>query len=364
MKRLLCVVGSMNVGGAETFLMKVMRQIDRSKYQMDFVVTSNDRGFYEDEIAALGGKIYRTDLHTKHPVRSYRQLQKIVKENQYKCVFKLSNSPLGVTDLWAAKSGGAERIGVRSCIAKVNESKKSKLINALFRPSFNRITSCKIAPSKLAAEYTFGAKQVNKGQVHILHNGVDTDIFHYDADGRRKIREEFGLADKTVIGHIGRFSKQKNHSFLLRVFAEICKKDSTAVLLLVGGGELVGAVRQQAEVLKLTDRIIYAGIRSDIPQILSTMDVFVLPSLYEGMPNAIIEAQATGLPCVIADTVTREANITGLVEYLPLEDENKWAYKALEAAKTDRYDTKDDLIKNGYEIKTVAQKFAELLIGE
>ena len=172
------------------------------------------------------------------------------------------------------------------------------------------------------------------------------------------------MRDHFVVGHIGRFHEQKNHRYLLEIFREICTQKENAVLLLVGTGKLEDQVRQQAKELQLEAQIIFAGQRFDIPQLLSAMDVFVFPSFYEGMPNTVIEAQATGLPCVIADTITPEADITGLVSYLPLSDSPEiWAEKALSVQTGERRDTAVDFLEHGYDIHRVAEELVELICG-
>ena len=278
MKRLLCIVSSMNTGGAETFLMKIYWRIDSTHYQMDFAV--NAPGVYDREITRHGGKVFMLPLRTTHPLASFRAMEQLVKHEEYHYVLKLCSTPIGVIDLLAAKCGGAERIGVRSCNANSAASKLRKRGESILRPILNQIADYKLAPSDLAAKFTFGERAFQNGEVILLRNGVDLSVYHYDASNRSSVRQEFGLADRTVIGHIGRFVEQKNHRFLLEVFCEIKKQRPDSVLLLIGEGPLENAVRGQADQLGLADSVIFTGIRSDIPQLLSAMDVFVFPSLY------------------------------------------------------------------------------------
>ena len=315
MKRLLCIIDSLNVGGAETFLMKVMRNLTPEEYQFDFIV-SKDGGVYEKEVLSRGGKIYTVPPRRTNLFRALKEIRTIVKQNQYRYVLRVGDEPIVCVDLLAAKFGGAGHLAFRSCNALTGLSKKARMINSLMRPILNAVTDAKIAPSLLAAEFTFGKKQAKKA--YILHNGVDLRLFYYDSCGRDAVRNEFSLQGKFVVGHIGRFNKQKNHRYLLEVFSEICRMRSDAVLLLVGTGEEQDKILGWIKDFALEDRVVLAGQRFDIPEILSAMDVFVFPSLHEGMPNTVIEAQATGLPCVIADTITPDADITGLVKYLYL----------------------------------------------
>ncbi len=360
LKRLLCIVSSMDTGGAETFIMKIFRGLDKTKYQMDFIVCAD--GFYDNEITDCGGEIYHVPLRTKKPFKVYNLIKKIVKKNQYKSVLKLGNSPMCVIDLLAAKKGGAKVLAMRSCNALTNLSFKQKVMDFIFRPILNKIANVKIAPSDLSAKYTFGEKKYRKGEVQILNNGVDLSKFCYTEEDRVKIRKEFDINENFVVGHIGRFSKQKNHKFLLSIFSKIKEKKDDAKLLLIGTGELEDQIRGFAEKLEVLDDIVFTGVRTDVSSLLSAMDVFIFPSLYEGMPNTVIEAQATGLPCVISDTITRQANITGLVNYLSLDDSfENWASKALEISTSPRKNTKEDFLEAKYDIESVRKLFIKLL---
>ena len=362
MKRLLCILDSLDTGGAETFLMKVYRHLDKSKYQIDFVVCKD--GFFDNEVLKSGGKIYKIPLRRKYPIKSFLELKRITKENSYKSVLKLGTRAIIAVDLLSVKLGGAINICVRSCNAISNEGLMDKTCNFLLRPIMNGIASVKIAPSDLAAGYTFGKSAVKKGEVKFLHNAVDLDIFNYDEVGRQNIRLELNVADKLVVGHVGRFNQQKNHMFLLDIFAEIKKKNDNAVLVLVGKGELEGEIKAKIDALGLADSVIFTGVRSDVPALLSAMDVFVFPSFYEGMPNTVIESQATGLPCVIADTITREADITGLVSYISLnETAERWAEVALDKVSDVRMDTRQQFIANKYDIDSTVEYFTELVFG-
>lgn len=364
-KRILCVVSSLNAGGAETFLMKVFRTIDRSKYVFDFIV--NSKGIYDEEVIALGGKIYTVSLRTKSPLKAYSEIKQIVSQNKYEYFFKLTDTPIGgFLDVLAAKMGGAKHISVRSCNAIVNAPFYKELICTCLRPVFNALIDCKIAPSDLAAKYTFGQRQVKKGNVHYINNGVDLRIFKYDEASRDSIREEFSLPeDAFLVGHIGRFNKQKNHEYLIQVFEKIHQKNPNAYLLLVGIGELQDDIKEIVNNSAFKDNVIFAGLRKDVPKLLSAMDILLLPSFYEGMPNVVIEAQATGLSCYISDTITKEANITGLVHYLSINiDPEIWASEIQKGDFTQRKNTQKDFVKANYDIETVSNNLIKLLFKE
>ncbi len=365
MTRLLCIIGNMNAGGAETYLMKLYRTLDRSRYQMDFCINVTEKCFYEDEILNLGGKIHRIPAKSENLKAFRRQLRQLVAREGYTHVLRITSSAMGFMDLKIARQGGARVCIARSSNSSDGGSWKSLAAHRLGRLLYGRYVDVKIAPSDLAARYTFGEKAYRSQQVAIVHNGVDVDFFRYDPQARMQIRQELGIpAQAKLLGHIGRFMAQKNHLFLVDVFAACHRQDPDARLLLVGAGELENQVREKIRQLGLEDRVIFTGVRSDVPALLSAMDVFVFPSLYEGMPNTVIEAQANGLPCLIADTITAEADITGLVSYLPLtEGPEVWARKI---ASTDgvRQDQKAAFERNRYDIGSVAADFVSLVFQE
>lgn len=365
MKRLLCVISGMNAGGAEGFLMKVYRGLDKSNYQMDFCINVREKCFYEDEILAMGGKIYRIPSKSENLKEFKQQLAETVRRGGYDYVMRVTSSAMGFMDLKIAKKAGARVCCARSSNSSDGDGLKAKIAHRLGRLLYRRYVDVKIAPSDLAAKYTFGDAVYARGGVNILHNGVDLTVFRYDPEARKTIRAELAVAEDTkLIGHVGRFDPQKNHMFLLDVFREIHTLDANTKLVLVGKGPLEENIRARAEELGIADSLILTGVRSDVPKLLSAMDVFVFPSFYEGMPNTVIEAQATGLPCVIADTITREAGVTDLVNYLPLTSPNVWAEQALQAIRAQRADTTAAFVQHRYDIDSVVREFTRLVFGE
>lgn len=363
MKRLLCIISSMNTGGAETFLMKLYRNIDRTKYQFDFCINVPEKCFYEDEILSLGGKVFRIPSKSQNTKAFKSQLSQLIKTEKYEYVLRVTSNAMGFWDLKIAKKAGAKVCCARSSNSSDGDGWKTKIAHRIGRLLYSRYVDVAFAPSDLAAEYTFGRKAYQNGFVHLLNNAVDLDVFQYSITEREEIRKEFHIpSDKLVFGHIGRFSEQKNHKFLLEVFSEIKNKHQDSVLLLVGDGPLKNSFWERVKELGLEDSVILAGVRPDVSKMLSAMDCFVFPSFYEGMPNTVIEAQATGLPCVISDTITSKADITGLVEYVSLEQSSKqWACLALEKAKMERLNTKQAFLKHKYDIKSSAEALVDVI---
>lgn len=361
-QRLLCIVSNMDTGGAETFLMKMYRQLDRNRYQMDFVVSGDGRGYYEDEIEQLGGIVYRITRKTKNFVAFRRELAAAVRDDGCPCVLRIGSDALSAIDLWVAKRAGARRLALRSSNASDGKGSLGMFLQKAFRRLLTSVADVKIAPSDLAAEYTFGPKAVRNGEVHYLRNALDLDAYAFSTEKRSAIRAELGIdAGALVVGHVGRFAHQKNHGFLIEAFAELLKARPDAKLVLVGKGELESEVREKSDALGVLSSIVFTGVRSDVPALLSGFDVLALPSFYEGMPNVVIEAQAAGLACVVSDTVTRQANVTGLVEFLPLDDVEAWVEALVSATAANRPDTKGAMAAAGYDVARAVVEFEELM---
>ena len=366
-KRLLCIVGSMNVGGAETFLMKIYRVLDKTRFQMDFAVATNTEGVYDKEIVSLGGRIYHITPKSSGIIKNYNSIKHIVKEKKYKYVLRTSQHSLSALELLAAKSGGAKIRVFRSSNSNTTTGSNKQLILhniCKFMPML--FANIRIAPSTKAAEFMFGKDCIKKGKALLVHNGIDIADYHFSIANRNAVRKELKIQnDQFVIGHIGRFNQQKNHFFLISIFLEVLKIKPDAVLVLVGDGELQGDVKAKIVECRIEDKVIFTGIRSDVSSLLSAFDVFVFPSLYEGMPNTVIEAQANGLPCVIADTITKEADITGLVTYLPLNiPAEEWAERAIAVSSSVHKDISKEFKDAGYDIESVAKTFTNLVFGK
>lgn len=363
MKRLLCILGGMDAGGAETFLMKVYRNIDRNKYQMDFCVAKQEKGFYEDEIVKLGGKIYRIIPKSKGIIKNFIDIKKIVKENEYKYVLRISQHSLSALELLAAKLGGAKIVAFRSSNTNTGGGKLGLLLHYIFRPIANKIVNVKIAPSTEAAKYMFGNSVVKKNKYNLIKNGLDIEKFKYSEENRISIRKELNIEDKFVIGHIGRFSLQKNHKFLLEIFKEYLNKNSNSVLLLIGKGEKEEEIKEYAKELKIGNNVIFYGISDKVNQMYSAMDFYVFPSFFEGMPNVIIEAQTSGLRCLISDTITNECNITNKITFKSLKDSAKNWSEEIDCNGENRTELVKILYDKSYDINSVVAEFERTIFN-
>jgi glycosyltransferase involved in cell wall biosynthesis len=361
-KRMLCILSSMDAGGAETFLMKVFRNIDKTRYMMDFCLSVQRKSFYENEIEMLGGKIFRVIPKSDNFIQSFLTIRRIVKHNKYNYVMLCNQYALAVVDLIAAKCGGAKILAYRANSTSISRGGSLRFIyHNLLRVPAKTISNVKISPSIVSAKFVFGDRALQDKKFYLIRNGIDLSLYYYNIEKRNMLRSKLGINSAFAIFQVGRFSPEKNHAFTLVVFARFVKIRPNSILLLAGSGLLLEDCKERANELGITDKVMFLGVRHDIPELFQAVDILILPSKYEGMPNAVIEAQATGLPCLVSDTVTPEANVTGLVSYLPLKEE-EWLKNLTNATIKDaRLDESCKMRAAGYDIKDVVEKFTEAI---
>ena len=334
--------------------MKIFRTINKEKYVFDFLINVRSSNFYYDEIKHLGGEIYYGYPKSKHPLKSFLSVRKIVKEGQYKIVFCIAVHPIGFLDLLASKMGGAKLRIIRSTNS-TSGGLLSRICAKVCRPFVQKFASWMVAPSTEAGLWLCGEKGIHSNSFIIIPNGVEPPAYEYKISDSEKIKKELNIAQNTtVIGHVGRFNAQKNHNYLIDVFYQYRKKNNNSVLLLVGTGELMESVRKRVEALNIQDYVKFLGRRNDVASIMASMDVLVMPSLYEGMPNVVIEAQTNGLKCLVSDTITKEVGITDLITYKSISDEPRiWADsigEMLSQKNKPREKYVHDIIAKGYAI--------------
>ena len=330
--RVLHVFGRLDRGGAESMVMNIYRRVDRGAFQFDFVVCTPDRGAFEDEIESLGGRVYRVPrLGPGSFFRFIRAWHALFREHpEYEIVHGHLRSSASVY-LGIARRHG--RVTVIHSHSTSSGEGFPALVKDLLQLPLRHTADYLVACSNEAGLWLYGKKAVKKSNYFVLKNAVDAKTFRFDEQKRRAARGALGLDGRLVVGHIGSFIPVKNHAFLIDIFSEVCRKDDGAVLLLVGSGELVEETERAARAPGLTGRVVFAGVRDDIPDLLCAMDVFVLPSKWEGLPLTAVEAQAAGLPCILSDVVTRETAISPLVSFLPLRDgAEAWADEILSRA--------------------------------
>jgi glycosyltransferase EpsF len=311
------ILHRMDSGGVEAVVMNYYRHIDRSRVQFDFYVAQGSSLPQREELERLGAGIYLIPSYSR--VFAYHSaLFRAFREKKYPVVHS-HISTMSLFPLFAAwRAGVPVRICHNHSTAHWGEGVKT-LLKYLLRP-FNRLFATHyFACGQRAGRWMFGNRRFEQGEVTVLPNAIDTARFAYDPEARNALRTELGLPQTAfVVGHVGRFMYQKNHAFLLDIFAALSKNRPDAFLLSVGEGETQPQIRQKAAELGLDGRVIFTGARRDVDKLYSAMDVFCLPSFYEGMPVVAWEAQANGLPCVFSDEITREAGIHQNVRFLPL----------------------------------------------
>lgn len=358
--RVLHVFRLLTRGGAESMVMNLYRSADREKIQFDFVVCEGKKAAYEDEVLSLGGRIYRLPRFGPGTVirfiRAWNDLFR--KHGEYRIIHGHLRSCASIY------LSIARRYGLITIIHSHSTSSGKGLlaiIKNLMQLPLRKTADYLIACSNAAGVWLYGKKAVKKDNYYIIKNALDAQSFRFDEDKRFAARHALGLGNRFVVGHVGSFIPVKNHAFIIEIFNEIRKRNSTAVLLLVGDGKLMQSTKALARKYALSDKIIFTGVREDIPELLCAMDVFLLPSKWEGLPLTAIEAQASGLPCVLSDTITRETKISPLVEFYPLgESAGAWADKILAfSGSTKRLDTYDVIRNSGYDCADTASKLQE-----
>lgn len=356
--RVLQIIGDVVGGGVEQVILNYYRHIDRNEVQFDFVLHNGALKSYVDNIESLGGKVYKITPYKSNPVKTVLEMYKIIKGN-YKIVHSNINA-LSVFPLFAAYLAG---VPVRILHNHSTDTKAEPLrtfVKHLLRPFARLFANEYWACSKLAGEWMYGKQAVADGKVTIINNAIDLKQFAFDEAKRNKLRKELGLQDCFVIGHVGRFMKQKNHDFLVDIFAEVAKKQDNAKLLLIGDGPLREQIENKVKTLGLNEKVIFTGVRSDVADLYNAMDVFVLPSFYEGLPVVGVEVQANGLPFLCSSNVTREILISDRIELLKLEDGLKtWAEKILAYVNKKRIIASKDISKSGFDIEVEAKKLGE-----
>lgn len=349
------VLNRMDSGGVEAVVMNYYRHIDRKQVQFDFYFAKDSVFPQREELEKMGAGIYPIPSYTK--VFSYhRVLHHAFKRGNYQIVHA-HLSTMSVFPLFAAWRAG---IPVRIChnhsTAHWGEGKKT-LLKYLLRPFAKVFATDYFACGEKAGRWMYGNRCFERGHVHVMPNAIDTKKFAYDEEAKRCLRAELGIPqDAFVLGHVGRFMYQKNHAFLLRVFQRLLSSRQDAWLLLIGEGERMKLIRSEVEKMGIEGKVRFTGTRSDVAKLYSAMDVFCLPSFYEGLPVVALEAQANGLPCLFSDRMTKEVVLTPGARQLSIENPEPWVKAVQEAqrqntcALPERYDSafEGEILKNFY----------------
>lgn len=358
--RVLHVVTHMNRGGLESMIMNYYRNIDRTKVQFDFLThrSERERKDFNEEIISFGGCIYHVS-HLNPFSRSYlKELDLFFKNHKEYKIIHVHQDCMSSVILKAAKKNN---IPVR--IAHCHNSSQDKglkyFIKLLYKKSIKKFATRMFACGQKSGEWMFGTTDFE-----ILPNAIDAKAYSYNPKTRNEVRKEFNLGEDYVIGHVARFSDVKNHVFLINVFEYIAKTNMNVKLLLVGAGEKREYIEQLVREKGLTESVIFAGLRKDIYRVMQAIDVFLLPSLFEGLPVTMIEAQAAGLPCIISEGVPLDCKITENVEQISLDISiDKWVGTVMKYKNFKRIDMYEEIVRKNFDIKNNAQYLQEFYLS-
>lgn len=362
-ERVLNLITSLDRGGAETMIMNYYRHIDRDQIQFDFLVNRKAIGSYEEEIRDLGGRIYRMGPMYPGQFGAYkRDFRSFLREHPE---YHIIHSHLEERSYFPLRIAAEEGVPVR--ISHAHNAYRGFNAKTIFRDYFRfrlpPYPTHKFACSDEAAIWLYGKEAVQRNEVTIVHNAIDGARYTFSNTTREAVRNQLGLGDALVLGNIGRLVEQKNQMFLIDVFAAVKKKQPQAKLLILGEGPLLQKLQEHAAMKAISDDVIFTGSVPNVPDYLQAMDAFLLPSLFEGLPVSLIEAQAAGLPSFASDTITHSADISGHVSFMPLsEGAEVWATRILQDRGTTRTVPEDMLARHHYDIVHEAKQLQDFYL--
>ena len=354
------IIGKWLGGGVESVVMNYYRNIDRNKIQFDFICDEDSTDIPYDEIKKLGGRVIIVPPYQKLG-KYLKELRKVFKQNNYKIVHSHINT-LSVFPLYAAKK---ENIPVRIAHSHSTTNKKEgkkNLIKQILRPFSKKFATHYFCCSEKAGRWLFGDKEYDKGNVYLLNNAIDLEKFSFNEKTREKVRKELKIDnDIKVIGHVGRFVSTKNQEFIIDIFDLLHKNNLNTRLLLVGQGPDMDKIKEKVKKLSLDSSVMFLGQRNDINELYQAMDIFILPSLYEGLGIALIEAQESGLPCIASTDVSMDAEVTKELSFISLKSSiTFWVNQIqIKLKNSIRKSYTDEIEKQGYNIKLEAKKLEE-----
>lgn len=358
--RIAHIIGKWLGGGVEAVVMNYYRNLDHTKIQFDFICDADSTNIPYEEIESLGGKVILIPPYQR-VFKYQKELKRVLKEGKYKIVHSHINT-LSLFPLIAAKRAGVP-VRIAHSHSTTNKAEWLKnLAKQILKPFSKLFATDYMCCTEHAGRWLFGNKTFNKGKVYILNNAIDLEKFAYDEEVRKEKRKELGIKDDTlVIGHIGRYVAQKNHTFLIDIFNELHKKNPNSILLLAGQGPLMDKIKEKARILGIQDNVKFLGQRTDANELYQAFDVFLLPSLYEGLGMVAIEAQVAGCKCFASTEVPAIAKVTDNLEFINLNKSAKeWSdeiFSNLNNEKRKSY--AKEATKCGYDIKSEVEKLEE-----
>lgn len=370
MKRVLQIGMTANIGGMETYLMNQYRHLNHDKIRYDFVNITEDRPMvFKEEIQRNGDAVYAVCRRSKNPIKHYWDWYNLLKKNRGKYDAIVLNAcnlhyvfPLAI----GAIMGISKRIiHSHNSGEEISLSFKRKIMIQFNKWLVKLFATDYWACSEVAGKWMFGNHPFT-----VIHNAIDVTKFEYNPVVRQQKRNELGIQDKFVIGHVGRFSYQKNHEFIIDVFSELTKQRPNAILLLIGdavAGELefLNKAKQKVASLGLQDKVKFLGMRTDVNELMQAMDCFLFPSHFEGLGIVALEAQTSGMPCYFSTAVPKDVDITPLAHFISLQElPSHWAKKIVASSNMERTNMNHYIQDAGYDINTEIVKVENVYLSE
>lgn len=334
MIRVLQVLPALDGGGVDKLLADYCMHMDPD-IQFDFAVSAEYEGILEAPLRSRGCAIYHLAQNQVNPKLRFNQLQKIIKDNSYSIVHDHTGYR-GVLTLLAANLANTECRISHSHISHIPETSSERAVRFVCTAVAKLLATHLFACGEEAAKWMWGKQSWAQRKVHIMPNAIQMQNYTFSQKERDEVRHKLGLENKFVVGNVARLSEQKNHRFLLEIFKEVKARNKDALLLLIGRGELMDAIRLHAKQLDIENDVLFLGVRKDVPSLLNAMDVFVLPSKYEGLPVVLVEAQSNGLPIVLSSIITSEAQLPCVCNRISLDKSPEvWAEAVINARRAD-----------------------------
>lgn len=364
-----CQIAPLGVGGISSMVFNICSHMDQSKVNFDYL-TYYTFDACDEKIKEYGGEKYVIDLENIHnsllkAILKFTRTFSVMKKNKVQILHINASIPYDILIGLAAKLAGVKTVVFHSHNSNYDREKNIKtLIMPVFKSLIPFIADYNIACSESAARYMFPKRVIDSKDYQIINNGIEVSSYVYNPQVRQVYRSRYNCHGKFVVGHIGRFVRQKNHEFIIDIFSEIHKKESDSILCLFGTGEDENRIKEKVKELGLEDSVMFYGTTNEVQNILQMMDVFLFPSLYEGLPVVCVEAQAAGLPVVASGTITEEVRITDLVKFVPLNESAEfWADEVLKYRKGfQRRNTSKEIIDAGFSIEDTVKQLTKIYI--
>lgn len=363
MERIAVIMGKMDSGGKKNLVMEYYRHIDKTKVQFDFICDSDSNAIPKEEIEELGGRVYIVPPY-QNILANIAAIKKICKENKYRIAHGY-NGTMNVFGMFAVWLGGV-KIRINESISMAHNADKKTILKKILKPFSRCFSTHYMSNGETCGRWQFGDEMYDSGKVDVFKTVIDTEKHNYDVELRNKCREEFGIENNIVIGHIGRLTEQKNTLFIIDIFREIYIKEPNSKLLIIGDGTLREKMIKRIDEYGISDGVLYLGRREDIHQFYNAMDCFLLPSLYEGLPVVGIEAECCGLPMFFSKEIPEESSpCDELGVFIGLDKSAvEWADIILDKVKkVNRTDYREEVKKAGFDSVTEASRLLEYYMG-